>query len=356
MRYTISRPAADRLRKNHPGIGQGNNVNMKMRTAIFGSILMAALAITTSDARAAGTVVVYTAHRASIVEALVPRFEKETGVKVDVVKAGSGDIIKRVKAESGAPRADVIWSIGGEELQANSALLQPYTPKAESALNPKFKGGTNWLPYSGIVNVFIVNTKLVKPADMPKSWMDLTNPAWKGKISMARADSSGSAFMQLATVLTIYGDDDKGWGIYAKIMANTIFSDSSGAVPRFVNDGEQAVGVTLEDNALDYVRGGGADKIVYPSDGTSAAADGIALVKGAPHAENGKIFIDWCLSKNTQSYIVSALGRRSVRNDVPSGADVPPIQDVKTVDYNLPWVASHTAAFLKHWTELAHKK
>ncbi len=335
---------------------QGRTAKVNRRSLIFGSILTAALGFAGGGAQAAGTVVVYTAHRASIVEALVPRFEKETGIKVDVVKAGSGDIIKRVKAEAGAPRADVIWSIGGEELQANNALLQAYTPKDAAELSPKFKGGINWLPYSGIVNVFIVNTKLVKPADMPKSWMDLTKPEWKGKISMARADSSGSAFMQLATVLTIYGDDDKGWGIYAKLMGNTIFSDSSGAVPRFVNDGEQAVGVTLEDNALDYVHGGGPVKIVYPSDGTSAGADGIALVKGAPHAENGKAFIDWCLSKNTQSYIVNSLGRRSVRTDVPSGKDVPPMEDVKTVDYNLPWVASHTAAFVKHWTELAHKK
>ena len=46
------------------------------------------------------SVVVYTAHKASIVDALVPKFEKDTGIKVDVVKAGSGDIIKRVKAES----------------------------------------------------------------------------------------------------------------------------------------------------------------------------------------------------------------------------------------------------------------
>ena len=45
------------------------------------------------------SVVVYTAHKASIVDALVPKFEKDTGIKVDVVKAGSGDIIKRVKAE-----------------------------------------------------------------------------------------------------------------------------------------------------------------------------------------------------------------------------------------------------------------
>lgn len=333
---------------------------MITRRTVLGAIATPALAgavvAAPRRARAAGSVVVYTAHKASIVEALVPRFEKESGIKVDVVKAGSGDIIKRVKAEAAHPRCDVIWSIGGEELEANHTLLQAYKPKEAASLSPKFKGGINWLPYSGIVNVFMVNTKLVKPADFPGSWMDLAKPVWKGKISMARADSSGSAFMQLATLLTIYGDNDKGWGIYAKLLDNTVLSDSSGAVPRYVNDGEEAVGITLEDNALDYVRGGGPVKIVYPSDGTSAAADGIALVKGAPHADNGKVFIDWCLAKETQQYMVTKLGRRSVRTDVPSGSDVPAMNDIKTVDYNLPWVAAHRAAFLKHWTTLAHRK
>ena len=327
------------------------------RKSLLGAALLAAGVFAgSSAAQASGTVVVYTAHLASIVDALVPRFEKDTGIHVDVVKAGSGDILKRVKAESGAPRADVIWSVGGEELDANSDLLQPYTPKDAAAIDPKFQGGRNWLPYSGIVNVLIVNTGKVKKEDAPKSWMDLTDPKWKGRLSMARADSSGSSFMQMATVLTIYGADQKGWDVFGKILGNTVLSDSSGAVPRFVNDGEQAVGVTLEDNALNYVRGGGPVTIVYPADGTSVAADGIALVKGAPDADNGKAFIDWCLSKPTQEYLVSTIGRRSVRNDVSAGKDVPPLSEVKTVKYDLQWVAAHRTAFLKQWTTLVHQR
>ena len=328
---------------------------MKRRTLLGGAVLAGGAIVAARPARSAGSVSVYTAHLASIVNALVPRFEKDTGIHVDVVKAGSGDIIKRIRAEAGAPRCDVIWSIGGEELQANSQYLAHYTPKAAPALDPKFAGGTNWLPYSGIVNVLMVNTRKVAKADTPKSWMDLTDARWKKHIAMARADTSGSSFMQLATILTIYGADAKGWAVYDKILRNTALADSSGSVPRFVNDGEQFVGATLEDNALNYVRGGGPVEIVYPADGTSVAADGIALVKGAPHDANGKAFIDWCLSKPTQAYLVSAIGRRSVRNDVPAGKDVPPLSAIKTVPYNLDWVAAHRAEFLKKWTSLVHQ-
>lgn len=329
---------------------------MNHKTLLGAVLLAVGLVAGSGAARAGGTVVVYTAHIQSIIDALVPQFEKDTGIHVDVVKAGSGEILKRVKAESGAPRADVIWSVGGEELEANSDLLQSYTPKDADKIDPKFQGGKNWLPYSGIVNVLIVNTKKVAKGEEPKSWMDLTDPKWKGRISMARADTSGSAYMQLATVLTIYGNDQKGWDVYSKILGNTTLSESSGAVPRFVNDGEQAVGVTLEDNALNYVRNGGPVTIVYPSDGTSVAADGIALVKGAPDAENGKAFIDWCLAKPSQEYLVNTIGRRSVRTDVAAGKGVPPLSDVKTIDYSTQWAGAHRAELVKHWTELVHQR
>jgi iron(III) transport system substrate-binding protein len=291
-------------------------------------------------------VVVYTAHNTSIVEMLQPRFEKETGIKIDLVKAGSGDIIKRVKAEAAAPKADVIWSIGAETLEDNKDLLAPYTPKESAALNPAYKASPEWIPYTGILAVFAVNTKQLQPAEYPKSWKDLADPKWKGKISSARADTSGSSFQQLATVLIAYGND--GWNVYKGILGNMALSDSSGAVVRFVNDGEAAVGVTLEDNALEYVRNGGNVAIVYPEDGTSTVADGIAAVKGGPNPETGKIFIDWLLSKPVQELLVEKIGRRSVRSDV-GGTGLKPMSEIKLVNYDLKAVAQNRSAWIAQW-------
>ncbi|MCB5175090.1 MULTISPECIES: extracellular solute-binding protein [Microvirga] len=292
------------------------------------------------------SVVVYTAHKASIVDALVPKFEKETGIKVDVVKAGSGDIIKRVKAESSSPKADVIWSIGGEQLEDNKDLLATYKPKDDAALLPNYKVSPEWIPYTGILLVMAVNNKELKPSEYPKTWAELGDPKWKGKISSARADSSGSSFQQLATVLIGHGE--KGWDVYNKILGNMTLSDSSGAVPRYVNDGEALVGLTLEDNALDYVKGGGNIDIVYPEDGSSTVADGVALVKGAPHAENGKVFIDWLLSKPVQEQLVNEIGRRSVRKDV-TGSGLKPISEVKLVDYDIKEVAQKRDEWIAKW-------
>lgn len=295
---------------------------------------------------------VYTAHSAAIVERLAPEFEKATGIKADIVKAGSGDIIKRVRAEMGNPQADVIWSIGAELLEGNTDLLQAYTPKDADKIAPAFQSKSSWIPYNGIVNVFVVNTAKLKPEQYPKSWADLANPMLKGQISSAGADKSGSAYMQLATFLKIYGDGDAGWKKYSEIFKNFKISSSSGAVPRFVNDGEALVGVTLEDNAYLYVKGGGPVAIVYPSDGTSAIADGMALVKGAPNPEAGKAFLDWALSAPVQEMVVQELGRRPIRIDGKPPGDLKPIAEITLVDYDIPWAAAKRDDFLEKWNDL----
>lgn len=314
-------------------------------------IIAMCLLIAMSAWAAGGKVVVYTAHEETIINALVPLFEKETGIKVEYVKLGSGDVIKRAKAEASKPYADVIWSIGGEQLEAESAILAPYTPKDWDKINPVYKVGTNWLPYTGIMNVFIVNTKMLTPDKYPKTWTDLQDARFRKLISSARADKSGSSYMQLCNVLAIYGD--KGWDIYKNIMKNMVISSSSGAVPKFVNDGEQAVGITLEDNAYRYVAGGGPVAIVYPEDGTVAAPDGIALLKGAPNAENGKIFIDWCLSKSVQEYLVDAMARRPVRLDCKDPKGLQPISKIKTIPYDFGWAARNKDAFVKKFVDIA---
>jgi len=314
-------------------------------------IALACLAMAAAAFAAPAKVVVYTAHEDSIINALAPRFEKDTGIKLEYVKLASGDVIKRAKAEAANPQADVIWSIGGEQLEADSAILAPYTPKEWDKIAPVFKVGTNWLPYTGIMNVLIVNTKMVAADKMPRKWTDLTDARFKKLISSARADKSGSAYMQLANVVTVY--KDKGWDIYKGIMQNMVVSASSGAVPKFVNDGEQAVGITLEDNAFRYVMGGGPVKIVYPEDGTVAAPDGIALLKGGPNPDAGKAFIDWCLSKPVQEFLVDTMFRRAVRTDCKDPAGLPALKTIKTIPYDFGWAAKNKNDFSKKFADMA---
>ena len=201
------------------------------------------------------------------------------------------------------------------------------------------------------MNVFLVNTNLVPADKMPKGWTDLADARFAKMISTARADKSGSSYMQLCNVISIY--KDKGWDIYKSILANAQISGSSGSVPKFVSDGEAMVGITLEDNAYRYVIAGGPVKIVYPADGTVAAPDGIALLKGGPNPEAGKVFIDWCLSKPVQEILVKQMCRRSVRTDCSAPAGLPATSAIKTIPYDFGWAAKNQPEFVKKFQDIA---
>jgi iron(III) transport system substrate-binding protein len=292
-------------------------------------------------------VVIYTAHISAIVDKLIPMFEQETGLKAEVVKMGSGDVAKRAAAEAENPQADVIWSISGSALTELADILTPYKPKDFDKINPKFITSDAWTPYTGVVYILAVNTDLLPLDQAPKSWAELADPKWKGQIASARADSSGSAMQQLQGVLTIFGD--KGWDEYGKIAANFVLTDSSGAVPKYVADGETSMGLTLEDNALQYVNGGAPMAIVHLTDGTIATPDGVALIKGGPNPEGGKAFIDWAISKTTQETLVQEIGRRSVRTDVSGPANFPDLTDLNVVQIKSLADLGGTEAILEKW-------
>jgi len=296
-------------------------------------------------------VTVYTAHNQEIIDTLLPDFEASTGIRVNVVKiGGSGDVIRRVRAESADPKCDVIWSISADQLHAHPEVLRAPPPEFWEQVAPEFRIGNGWVPYTGIVMCFVVNTDLLQGDAIPRRWTDLTRPDLQGLISSSRANKSGTAFTQLITVLTAHPDD--GWEIYRGILKNAILSPSSSAVSRLVNDGERAVGITIEDNAFRYVQGGGPVTIVYPEDGTVAVPDGCSLVKGSPHPDEGYRFLQWALSKTTQDALVEHMGRRPAGIDAVSPPVLPRLSELKVMPYDFDAAAEQKDAIMQRWHEL----
>jgi iron(III) transport system substrate-binding protein len=295
-------------------------------------------------------IVVYSAAPQELVDKVIPAFEKASGLKVELVKAGAGELINRVKAEKGRMAADVVWSVGGEVLQANPDLFQTYTPNEAEKIVAEVRSKGKWTPFTVVATAFSVNTQQLSEAQRPKTWLDLAKPEYKGKISIARIDKSSSSYIQLATLLQIYGLD-KGWELYGKIMDNTQLATSSGAVPKFVNDGEAAIGVNNEDVALRFKNGGGPVDVIYPSDGTTAQADGMALLATPQNLKGAKLFMDFVLSKDAQT-AVATVGRRPVRADVSAAATLVPLTALKLIAYDIEWAAGYQKAALAKWNEI----
>lgn len=330
---------------------QWNN-DMKQTKKYFKTTLAAAVLGASgfvTQAMAADAVTVYTAAPQAIVDALVPMFRDKSGMDVEIVKAGTGELLNRIKAEGEGKGADVIWSVGAAALDANADLFETYEPVDADKINPKLRPST-WLPFTAVVSVFIVNPDKLDGKPMPTSWADLAKPEYFEMVSSARADKSGSSYIQLATVVQAFGEE-KGWEVYKGLLTNFILSNSSGAVPKFVNDGEMAIGVTLEDGALRFKLGGGPVKIVYPSEGTSIVPDGMALLKGAKNADGGKKFLDFMNSKEAQA-VVASVGRRPIRLDVESVSELTPLADFATIDYDGAWAAENRKRLVGLWSDM----
>ncbi|MEO8409541.1 MAG: extracellular solute-binding protein [Propionivibrio sp.] len=325
---------------------------MKKMYAI--SALFVAGALLATPAVAQKKVTIYSAAPQDLIDNVVPAFEKATNIKVDLIKGGSGDLINRLKAEAGRQSADVLFSVSSEVVEANTQLFSKFVPPNADALAEQFEVNGVAVPFTAVATSFGVNTKLLTPAEYPKTWIDLGDPMYKGKISAGRPDKSGSAFIQLALILQIYGEE-KGWDVYAKLLDNTVLSNSSGAVSKFVNDGEASIGLSNEDTLLKYKVGGGPVELLYPTDGTSAVADVMALTANPANPEGGKAFINFMLSGEAQQ-ILDSVGRRPVRADVETKSALTPLAKLKVVKYDTEWAGANRAQILAKWNELLLNK
>ena len=302
-----------------------------------------------------GEVVVYTAAQSTIVQAIGPLFEQKAGIKVRFVEGGTGEILKRARAEATSPLGDVLWALGAEGMAANADLLEPYTVADDAKIAPIYKkgmAGGRITPNNVTPMVIVYNRKLLPEAEAPKSWRNLAEGRWKDKIAYAAADKSGSSYTILATLLTVFGDNDAGWQVVEDIMKNAKILPSSSRVPKGVADGEYQAGLTYEDAAMRQVKGGAPVSVVYPQDGTSIPPDGNAILKGAKHPKAARAFINFAVSKEAMDLLAQKFELRSARMDVAAPAGFPAIDTIKAVPYDMEWAGTAYATLIKRWQDI----
>ena len=292
---------------------------------------------------------IYTSHKEEVYRPIVREFEARTGIWVDVVTGGTNELLERIAAESAAPRCDVMFGGGVESLEAYRGQFVPYTCAEAVHLQPQFRADDDlWTPFSALPVVLIYNRKLVG-ADAIAGWSDLFDEAYRGRIAFTDPSISGSSFTGLATLLAAVGGDEE---ITLRRFADALDNrqlDSSGAVLSSVAEGIDLVGVTLEETARQRIAAGADIALVYPADGTSCVPDGSALVRGCRHEENAKRFLDFTASSDVQALLTGSFYRRSVRDDVLAAEDMPALDDITLVDYDVRAVSARRDALLMTW-------
>ena len=275
-----------------------------------------------SAAGPSGKVMIYTSIYPDIIEVIKPEMKKAfPNIEVEWFQAGTEKVMAKVAGEIEAKKisADLLMVADPSYylyLQEKGLLLQYDAPNRKAVSINKDKDGY-WTGVRISNMIIAYNTAKVKPEEAPKSFQDLLDPKWRGKVAMPSPLLSGTAYVT-AGVLS----DKYGWEYFEKMKANGLkVEDGNSAIQNKLLTGEYLAAIILEENILKMAAKGEPVKVVYPADGTIIIPSPVAIFNTSKNQEASKVVLDWLLSQQGQQVIVKGW-MHSVRDDVepPKGA------------------------------------
>ena len=298
---------------------------------------------------AAGTVVMYSSNNSQSVDTAKDMARKVLPqVKLEAVTGGSQPLLKRIETEAAnKPLADLFWTSSANLMENFRKFFEPYkSPEAAAVPASMHDAQQQWVAANIHVVVGMINLRRLG-ADAPRSWSDLADARFKGKIIVADPGNSSTAFTALWGAEKVIGADG-----LKRLAANCSVSSAAANVVRAVAQGEYAVGITFESTAYPYIAGGQKEiKLVYPADGTFSVTDNMALVKGGPNPAAARKVYDVLMGKAAQTALLENAFRRPSRSDidVTKHVDMPALAKIKLAALDDAKAAADRDAFLARW-------
>ncbi len=315
-------------------------------TLFAASLTTAVSLVAAVPAAAQGEVTVYCSILEEQCREGATMFEKSTGIKVAMVRKSTGEVYAQVKAEAGNPRGDVWWGGPGEpHLQAaDEGLLDEYkSPKLPDLLDwaqrhaEQSKFRTNGI-YLGALGIGY-NTEVLKKRGIPapKCWADLLDPKFRDEVQIADPNSSGTAYVFLATTVQRLGEE-KGFDYLKALHRNVNQYTKSGIAPvKATALGETAVGIAFIHDMLTQKLQGAPIETIAPCEGTGYETGSVSIIKGGRNPEAARKFVDFTLSPEAQN-----INAKLKINSIPSNRnsalspDAPKFAEMKLIDYDTP--------------------
>ncbi|HXD96074.1 MAG TPA: extracellular solute-binding protein [Candidatus Acidoferrum sp.] len=283
-------------------------------------------------AKKEGKVVWYTSLALPSAEKVAKLFETAyPGVKVEVHRTGSERILSRVMQElqAGIKNVDVVHTsdAGHFVLLKGKNLLLKYTPAGVDGFPAGFKDRDGYFyGLRATVSVIAYNTKAVSAAEAPKTWKDLLDPKWKGKMVTAHPGYSGVIATHVLALVNQYG-----WDYFKQLAQNRLMLVQSAVDPSgVVASGERAVAVDGgEYTFYQTKKKGNPVELVYPKEGVPLVVSPTAIMSFAPHPNAAKLFTDFGFSREIQQVMADSEGLYTGHPEVKYPADKPKLSELK---------------------------
>lgn len=291
-------------------------------------------------------------------EALCNLFTEKTGVKVEYLRATTGELVNRIITEKADPQADVL--LGGASNYhinlSNENCLEPYVSQVAKEFPDYAKSADGtWTGFCVLTLGIGVNkarfAEKFPDTLYPSTWEELANPLFNGEIVMTNPAASSTAYLFVQNQLQRLGWDE-GWNYLGKLSQLVgQFPDSGSAPPKLIGTGEYALGVAYLHALSKYNAQGFDIQLVAPKDSVGDV-DCVSIMKGSKNLKNAKLFVDFILSAEAETLMSSIDFTIPVNADaeIPEGAV--PVSEISLIDYDAKKASAQKDEALAKWTEL----
>ena len=258
--------------------------------------------------------------------AVAKGFKDRYGITVDIIGGRGAEQLERLKTEQRMRQmvADIFESASTHTLNAkkmgltiNSKDLPALQEKDAWVLSPaNFDPDGHAIQYTYHLGAPHINTKLVKISDEPKSWYDILNPSWKGKIVAPDPTISTGLYNYLLPLMS-QGLLRKGF--VEEFAAQKItLARSPRDVSDFLARGEYPLGISSTSDSAVFMAEGAPVKVLAMKEGIVISGLAFDVIKDSPSPNAARLFANWILSKEGQTIQAKARSSTSMRKDVPN--------------------------------------
>ncbi|MBQ4435560.1 MAG: ABC transporter substrate-binding protein [Clostridia bacterium] len=309
---------------------------MKKIVALLLAMIMV-LAVTAALAEPSGKVMLYSSMQEAQLQAIEQAFEaKYPTVDMEYYYAGGGKLVTKMTTEAqdgGQIACDLVWLGDPSDYEAFKAngWLQPYVSPETDHIAKEYMDAEGYYTAGRLVTMGIAWFIGVDEADAPKTWNDLLDPKWKNQIIMTDPAQASTTKYWMAAMMQSpkYGPE-----YFQKLRENGVELESgTTATHNRVADASYQVGICLDYVSANLIAEGSPMAFHYTTEDVITMTSPVGMIKGCANEENGKLLMDFILSKEGQEVLV-ANNLVSVRDDVEMKVDTSAIAAVNMeVDY-----------------------
>ena len=291
-------------------------------------------------AKKEGELTLYTTIAEKDLPAIVKPFEQKYGIKVNVWRAGTDKVLQRAVTEAKAKKYTVdAVHFGSPEMEALSRekILQPVTSPVHKDLAagsvPRHK---EWAATILSVWVQAYNTGAVKKEDLPRTYNDLLDPKWKGKLGIESKNDDW-----FATVVQLMGGEKQGLEFFQKLVATNGISPRHGhtLLNNMVVSGEVPLALTVYNYMPEQAKKKGAPIDWFAIEPAVARSNAVGVARNAPHPNAGLLFYEYLLGPEGQQAMVSVdYVPTNTRVESPlKGIKIVQTDPIRTLDETPKW-------------------